>query len=367
MLCLAPPAWAQKQADYVIAISVDGLGSKWLQPRVDGGEAPHFKRFIAAGAWTYNARADYDYTVTLPNHATMLTSRGVLGTTGAAGGDGHDWTENTDPKPGETLHSNKKSYVASVLDVAHDNGLRTGLFVTKAKFSLFETSYDAEHGAEDKTGPDNGRNKYDLYECSSGSVKLTDRFIETMKDKPFNFAFLHFTEGDTAGHALLGGGWGSPKYIEAVKTLDGCLGRILDLVEKDPKLKGRTLVILTADHGGHGRVHDVKDDPFNYTIPFGVVGAGVTPGTDLYALNPGTRKDPGAARPDYKAAGQPIRNGDVGNLALKLLGLGPIPGSRINVKQDLSVTAPAAVPAAALGGNRRAVQWVREPTAQRLS
>jgi hypothetical protein len=127
------------------------------------------------------------------------------------------------------------------------------------------------------------------------------------------------------------------------------LGAILDLAEQDPALKGRTVIILTADHGGKGFDHSNNTDPYDYTIPFGVWGAGIKGGTDLYVVSAKTRTDPGAGRPNYKAAGQPIRNSEVGNLALQLLGLGPIPGSTINSKQDLILAVPAAAKAAAIG------------------
>ena len=76
----------------------------------------------------------------------------------------------------------------------------------------------------------------------------------------------------------------------------------------------------------------------NYTIPFFVWGLGVAAGKEIYALNASSRLDPGSGRPDYNASMAPIRNGDSGNLALDLLGLGPIPGSTINFDQSLSVT-----------------------------
>ena len=105
-------------SEYVIAVSVDGMGTTYMQRLIDAGQLPHFKQIEAEGACTTNARADYDMTVTLPNHTSMLTSRPVK----AAGG--HLWTSNTDPEEGMTIHSNAGQYVASVFDVAREHGRR---------------------------------------------------------------------------------------------------------------------------------------------------------------------------------------------------------------------------------------------------
>ncbi len=317
-------------AEYVVAVSVDGLGSGYMQALVDAGKLPHFKLLEMQAAGTTNARNDYDITVTLPNHATMLTSRPIKGA------NGHGWTSNTDPARGVTIHSNKGAYVASVFDVAHDHGKRTGLWATKSKFSLFQTSYDAVHGAPATTGIDQGRSKLDVFVCDNQSPALTANFVRSMTANPCQFALVHFTETDNTGH---GSGWGSEAYNTSLITLDGCLGQIMDLISTNPALKGRTDLIVTADHGGKNKNHSQADEPAIYTIPFFVWGAGVTHG-DLYAWNSGTRHDPAGARPTYDGALQPVRSGEVGNLALHLLGLGPIPGSSLNVKQDLQICQP---------------------------
>lgn len=319
-------------ADYVIEISVDGLGSSYLLSLFDNNDVPNFKRLKNEGTSTLNARNDYDITVTLPNHVTIVTAREIMGDSG------HNWINNSDPAPGQTIHSNKCSYVASVFDVVHDNGLRTAIYTTKTKFSLFETSYNnADNGASDIILPDNGCNKIDSYYYDNNSSVMTDRFISAMKSDPFNYSLVHYTDGDSAGH---GKGWGSIEYMNAIKAVDGYLGKILQLIDSSPALRGHTTIILTADHGGHDLKHSTATDSLNYTIPFFVWGVGATAGTDLYALNKGRRLDPGDGRPAYSAIPQPVRNGDGANLALKLLGFSAIPSSTINREQNLVVPEP---------------------------
>jgi predicted AlkP superfamily pyrophosphatase or phosphodiesterase len=328
----AVPAALASASEYVIQISVDALGARYLEALMDANQLPNFKRLQTEGATTNNARTDDDYTITLPNHTCMITGRGVVGP------DGHDWTVNITPGKEQTLHNNKGSYVASVFDVAHDHGLRTALYAGKEKFAIYAQSYNAENGAVDAVGG-HSRGKIDVFEAKSDSAQLIRDFVAAMKDKPFQYSFIHFHDPDTAGHAY---GWGSKPYNDAVRTVDRCLGPIFDLVEQDPRFHGRTTITLTADHGGKDFEHGDIHEPFVYTIPVYVWGCDAARGKDLYALNRATRQDPGAGRLLYTDPRQPIRNGDMANLGMRLLGLPAVPGSTINVKQDLNPSDQAA-------------------------
>ena len=357
------PAAANGAVEYVVHISFDGFRPDAVT--VQGAAAmPNFYRLRAEGAFTDNARTDFDYTTTLQNHTSMLTGRPVFGP------QGHFYLGNGDPPQGQTLHTNKGSYVASAFDVAHDNDRRTGLFATKSKFSLYYESYGPDAtplhgGAADTTGVDTGHNKVDVFRYDPSSANVVSAWAEGMNScVPFGYSFLHFQDTDAAGHSY---GWDvtdpDGAYLTAARNADTRLGEVLATINASPTLKGHTAVVVTADHGGTAGTFNHGDpaEPQDYTVPVYVWGAGVTPG-DLYALSAGTRFDPGTDRPDYNALMQPIRNGDTGNLALSLLGLGPIPGSTITAPLTLVIPEPTAVlPIAILaiaGFGRRRVRGV---------
>ncbi len=320
------------RADRVLFVSVDGMRPDAVD--VLGPEkAPNFHRLRREGAFTSNARTDKTYTITLPNHTCMVTGRGVVGK------EGHNWISNGDPKLGQNLHRNHQAYVASMFDVAHDRGLSTALYASKSKFSLYDLSYDGKNGGEDKEGEDNGRDKIDRALIDKDTDKLVEALIGQLQSAPADLTMLHFRDCDSTGHSEKWNLSPNSPYLQTLQRVDGYFGRILAAIDASPDLKGKTWLVITADHGGltGTKGHGESRERDNYTIPFYVWGPGVTGGADLYSLNPGSRRDPGAENPEYGAAGQPIRNGDAGNLCLSLLGLPAIPGSTINARQDLGV------------------------------
>jgi len=330
------------RVQYAIVISVDGLGGVYLSnlfARVDNTyPIPNFKRLKNEGASTLAAHIDNNNYETLPNHTSIVTARPRDGV------NGHRWTSNSDPLVGQTIHSVKGSYVAGVFDVAHDNGLRTGMYANKTKFSLFDTntsypgggSYNAVNGALDITGEDNGRDKIDttFINTALGGI-IVNTFIAQQKTNAMQYAFLHINEPDSYGHSS---GWGSATWNSQVVVVDTMVGKIFKLIEQDvPAMNGNTAIILTADHGN-------QDNPptgaHRYAVPFFVWCPGVAAGADLYALNASNRKVASTYPMTTYTGLQPIRNAEANNLALQLLGLGPIPGSTFNYAQDLKVTLP---------------------------
>lgn len=213
-------------------------------------------------------------------------------------------------------YGNAGTYISSAFDVAHDQGLRTAMFASKNKFALYPDSY-----------PD----KIDASSINTSTPDLVAGYISAMTASPFHYSFLHFHDTDSAGH---GYGWNttdsSSQYMTAVRAVDGYLGTLLDMIDTDERFDGRTAIVLTADHGGQtgGHDHSVATDPDDF--------------------NAATRANPLLARPGYDQPSQPIRNGDAANLALRLLGLGAVPGSTIGAEQDLAVQIPEPTAAGAM-------------------
>jgi hypothetical protein len=207
----------------------------------------------------------------------------------------------------------------SVFDVAKEAGVRTVLVAGKKKFSLFEVGFAAGLSMSVQVDP---------FDPSLA----TEALLADLPKAPRSLHFVHYALTDYAGHGF---GWDltpeSP-YLTAVVQVDREIGRVFAAIDSDEALSKSTAVILTADHGG-GAPHDSHESAefwVNYIIPF-FVRAGDAAG-DLYALNPDSRTEPGIGLGE-----RPIRNSDSGNLALDLLGLGAIPGSTVNAKQDLVV------------------------------
>jgi hypothetical protein len=368
-----PPASAGAESapvfEHALLVSVDGLRSDALRA-VAASELPNFRRFMK-GAGTLNARTDPDFTVTLPNHTDMITGRPVLGPRG------HGWIKNDDADPDETLHKNHGAYVASMFDVAHDRGFHTGLFAGKTKFAIYDASYDDQNGEPDVSGggpsgerassarasdgraadgassepspastgaaapKDHGRRKIDVWKFAGKTEEISQLVIAHLgADGKRSLLFAHYAVTDLTGHA---NGWDvtpRSRYMQAVAAVDKDLGRILDAVEGDDRLRGKTAIVLTADHGGGApfKSHDQIQMWTDYIIPFWVWTGDGAKGGDLYAINAAVRRDPGITSPRVTDDGPPpIRNGDAGNLLLSLLGLPPVPGSTFDAGEELKI------------------------------
>ncbi len=99
-------------------------------------------------------------------------------------------------------------------------------------------------------------------------------------EKGFDLAFVHFPTSDWMGHEY---GWLSPEQLSVLRRADEALGNILAALEQ-ANLRKDTLLIITADHGGHDQTHG-SHQPEDMTIPWIINGLGVTPGKLTIPIN----------------------------------------------------------------------------------
>ena len=143
----------------------------------------------------------------------------------------------------------------SVFDIAHRAGLRTVVIVGKEKLQQI-----------------NDEDAVDVFEyINDRDSVIAEQAVSILADG-FDLALVHFPLVDILGHEY---GWLSPNYLLGAFRADEALKTLLDGLGSVGLLDG-TLIIVTADHGGHDTTHGTNL-PEDMTIPWVMAGPRVTP------------------------------------------------------------------------------------------
>ena len=220
----------------VVLFVVDGLRPDAL----DAALTPTLQGLMRRGAYTLSARTVMP-SVTLPCHVSLFS--GVEPSR-------HGITTN--------LYTPPARPVPSLFEVAHGAGLKTGSF-----YNWEELRDLARPGALDVA--------VHLGNCHDaegvGDTELAELAAQRLRRQPLDLVFVYLGYVDIAGHDH---GWMSAPYLRGVANADRCIAHVLAALPPD------AAVIVTADHGGHGRSHGTEDDA-DMTIPVILAGNDVSP------------------------------------------------------------------------------------------
>jgi arylsulfatase A-like enzyme len=211
---------------------------------LDQANTPIMDELRGGGAYVPNAQTVY-ISYTLPSHASMLTGM-------TPDKNGLDFPHPYIDWPG--LNG------PTLFSVAHDAGLETAMVVGKKKMDLLVLP-----------------NSVDKLSCADvHDTDVKDQAIEFIEEGLPDVLFIHFPDTDRVGHAF---GWMSTNQLQSIAFADSMIGEILAALEGGGYLDS-TLLIITADHGGHYFGHG-DDSPLDRTIPWLAVGPGVPQGITL--------------------------------------------------------------------------------------
>lgn len=259
----------------VLIISYDGL----RPDAIDEAPMPNVMELASGGAYSYTSATTIDYPATSPSHASMLSGYCM---------EDHGVIYN------KFFMYMGYSKGVDIFDLAHAAGLRTVMIVSKDKLRQL---------AEPETT--------DVFEVAYGEPAI-ERAVLPQIEQGFGLMFIHFAGGDNRGHKY---GWMSGEYLKVLREGDAVLGNIIQAL-KDNGLFETTLIIITADHGGHNRNH-IGTLIEDFRIPWIAYGPGVvhqeltrlimtmdTAATAAYALDLPLQEDWDGI-PVYDAFGEP--------------------------------------------------------------
>jgi hypothetical protein len=239
----APPAPSiptpPPEIRHVIIISEDGLRPDVLSEEL----TPRHIELMAEGTKARVAETIPE-SDTLPSHASMLSGFGA---------EDHGLWWNSYKSDRGYIH------VPTVFSVAHAHALKTAMIVGKPKLRHIAVPKTVDHFERPS------------YLCGGVARRAGTYFASAQPD----LLFVHFSDPDEYGHSR---GWMSPEYLRAVHNSDRCLATLLDAIDNS-ELASSTLVIVTADHGGHGHRHSGgRRAAIDREIPWIIRGPGIPRG-----------------------------------------------------------------------------------------
>jgi predicted AlkP superfamily pyrophosphatase or phosphodiesterase len=231
-----------------MVISIDGL----RPDAITTFKAPTMTRLMREGSYTLSA-STITPSKTLPSHTSMLT--------GETPDRHHVLWNNVATAESDSIE------VPNIFSVARAHGYRTAAFFSKAKFQPLQRPGTLDYSQ----APGGWWGRW-------SSDRTVADVANYLADARPNVLFVHLTDADASGHRA---GWMSAEYGRGVLAADAAVGRLIGLAD-GAYGAGNYSVIVTADHGGHGKGHGT-DDPQDVTIPWIAWGRGVKPGVELTA------------------------------------------------------------------------------------
>ena len=209
----------------VILISIDGMRSDGLKKCGN----MYLSELMKKSSYTFDAKTVYP-SITLPCHLSMFHSI-----------------------PPERHGTLSNTYVVPVRPV---NGLFEQLKMAGKKSAMY-------YGWEPlrnigKPGSLIASEYINAYSFEHTDGMLTDRALNYIKLAKPDFVFLYMVETDEkGGHDS---GWMSETYLDYINHAINNVKRVIDETSEE------YTIIVTADHGGHDRIHGT-DMPEDMTIP----------------------------------------------------------------------------------------------------